>query len=299
MKILITGGAGFIGSYVVRACIEAGHETHVFDSFVTGKRENVPGSAVVHEGDIRDRAALANAMSGMTHVVHLAALVSVPESIEQPEEYHDVNVTGFANVLEAARHAEVRRVAFASSAAVYGDDPSLPKREDMPIAPQSPYAFSKAVNELQAEQYLQVYGLASVGFRFFNVYGKGQAADHPYASVIPRWLRMIGQGTPLIMYGDGSQTRDFVHATDVAQAILAGLSTDASAPVYNVATGIETSLTELHGLLREHRGDIEVDQRQERPGDIRRSVADILLIRTDLGWSPQVAFKDGIIDLVS
>src|SRR3989344_6086556 len=196
MKVLVTGGAGFIGSHLVALLVQKGIDVRVLDSLISGKRERVTDGAQFIKGDIRDCEALKSAIDGITHVVHLAALVSVEESMKDPVSFNDVNVAGTENVLFAAHEAGVTRFVYATSAAVYGDDPSLPKMEAGALRSQSPYAFSKIMNELQAEMYGRIFGLPTVGLRFFNVYGPGQMGNHPYASVIPRWIEIIKRTSP-------------------------------------------------------------------------------------------------------
>jgi nucleoside-diphosphate-sugar epimerase len=298
MRVLITGGAGFIGSHLAELLLERGVEVRVFDSLISGRRERVPAAAEFIQGDIRDRAALAAAMEGVTHVAHLAALVSVPISMADPLTTHEVNVTGTENVLDAMRQKGVVRIVYATSAAVYGDEPSLPKRETSPLLPQSPYALSKAVNEMQAGMYERTYGLSSAGLRFFNVYGPGQAGNHPYASVIPRWIEAVRAGKGITVYGDGSQTRDFVHVRDVAAALYQALMADATG-VFNIASGEEVSLKQLYELIAEISGDdLDVKNDAPRAGDIVRSVADISRAREMLGFVPSVEFRKGVEELV-
>jgi len=299
MKVLIIGGAGFIGSHVVDLLIKEGIEVRVFDSLISGKRERIPTGAQFIQGDIRDRDALASAMQDVTHIVHLAALVSVAESMTNPLATHEVNVTGMENVLDAMRTLGIKRIVYASSAAVYGDEPSLPKRESSSLQPQSPYALSKVLNEVQAGMYERAFGLSAVGLRFFNVYGPGQTGDHPYASVIPRWIEAIRAGRPITVYGDGSQTRDFVHVRDVAGAIYQALMKDISG-VFNVASGKETSLKQLQQIIMDNYPDtFGVNHEPSREGDILRSVADIGAARAALGFAPSVEFTKGVVELLA
>ncbi len=295
MKVFVTGGAGFIGSHVVRLLLDEGIEVRVFDSFVTGKRERVPIGATLIEGDIRDETALDEAMRGMTHVVHLAAQVSVPASVEDPAFTHDVNIVGTRNVLAVARRASIKRLVYASSAAVYGDYPELPKTEKSSLRPQSPYATSKVANEADA----LASGLSTIGLRFFNVYGPGQEANHPYASVIPRWVEAVREGRSITLYGDGKQTRDFVHVSDVARAIRLALAVDVKG-IFNIASGEEISLAELRQLIADiYPRPFETIQGLPRAGDIMRSVADISAARNILGFTPSVKFREGLSKLLA
>lgn len=298
--ILVTGGAGFVGGHLLPLLLSEGYSVRVFDSFVTGKRDRIPEGAEVIEGDVRDRAALAKAMEGVEGVVHLAAVVSVPVTMDDPLTAHDVNVTGTANVLEAARAARAKAFTYASSAAVYGNEPSLPKREDGPTDPRSPYALSKLENEQAAKLYSATYGFPSTGLRFFNIYGPGQDASHPYASVVPRWIEKLKAGEQVEAYGDGTQTRDFIHVRDVARAILLSLaSAPAEAKVFNIASGTERSLNELFALLASAFPGTTLSYQPPRAGDVHRSVADISLAQEALGFTPSVSFEEGIEELLA
>jgi len=293
MKVLVTGGAGFIGRHVVETLQNEGAEVVVFDSLVTGNRMNVPESASFIEGDIRDVAVVASAMEGATHVVHLAALVSVPLSIENPKLTEEVNVEGTKNIFAAAKAAGVTRIVYASSAAVYGNEPSVPKREDSPIVPESPYAESKAKND----DFAGTHEVSSMGLRFFNVYGPGQVGNHPYASVVPRWIETIKANMPLTVFGDGSQTRDFIHVRDVARAVALALSSSVRG-VANIGSGTERPLKDLLGILSAEAGcPLEISYLPARPGDILRSFADITRAKKELGFAPSISLEKGIGEL--
>lgn len=296
MKVLVTGGAGFIGSHLVALLKEKSIETRVYDSLLTGSVDRIPEGVSFIKGDIRDKNMLTTAMYGVTHVVHLAALVSVPESMLHPEETFAVNGEGTENVFVAARAAGVKCVIYATSAAVYGDAPGLPKREDMPLAPQSPYAESKIQNELAAAK-LATKGFSLMGLRFFNVYGPGQKADHAYASVVPRFIKDAREGKPLPLTGNGSETRDFVHTSDIARAIFMALQSETGG-VCNIASGTETKISDLIELIRETL-PVQVNELPARPGDIAHSVADISRAKEVLHWSPTVAFSEGIRELLT
>lgn len=298
MKVLVTGGAGFIGSHLVALLVREGVDVRVFDSLISGKKEHVPEAAEFIKGDVRDRVVLASALEGVTHVVHLAALVSVAESMTDPLAFHDVNVTGTENVLAAMRTAGISRIVYATSAAVYGDEPSLPKSESSPLAPLSPYALSKALNEMQAGLYGRAFGLSPIGLRFFNVYGPGQAGNHPYASVIPRWVEAARAGRAITVYGDGSQTRDFVHVRDVAEALYRALTKEATG-IFNIASGEETSLQELQRIIAGSREGVAVKNESPRAGDILRSVADISAARRILEFAPSVSLEEGVKELLT
>lgn len=294
MKVLVTGGAGFIGTHVVRALLDNGASVRVLDSFISSERTAVDKRVSVIEGDIRDLNVVATAMSGVTHVVHLAALVSVPLSVQDPELTHAVNVEGTKNIFDTAREQGVTRIVYASSAAVYGNEPSVPKREDSPLHPESPYATSKAENEQIAKEST----VSAMGLRFFNVYGPGQSGSHPYASVIPRWMEALRDRNKITVFGDGSQTRDFVHVRDVAMAIVTALSAK-TVGVVNIASGTERSLKNVIEMLNTKLGrSVDVAYMPSRAGDILRSFADISNATQVLGYVPRVEFSEGIIELL-
>jgi len=294
MKILVTGGAGFIGSHVVRKLIDEGMEVVVLDSFVSGSESNIPQGVLVLRGDIRDMEIVQKAAQDVTGIVHLAALVSVPISVANPGLTEEVNVEGTKNIFQAARELGVRRVVYASSAAVYGNEPSVPKSEGSILKPESPYAASKLENERSAV----VSGISTMGLRFFNVYGPGQTGSHAYASVIPRWMEAVRDGREITVYGDGSQTRDFVHVSDVASAVLAALSSKEQG-VVNVASGTERSLKDVLDLLSTEVGrPLSVAYLPPRAGDILRSYASIESAREKIDFKPTIEFQEGIRSLM-
>jgi len=278
MKAIVTGGAGFIGAHLVRALAEAGHEVKVIDIKLDPKL------------DVRDIEALKREFAGFDAVFHLAALPSVPYSIDHPEETHETNLTGTLNVLVAARDRGVKRVVFSSSAAVYGDQEVLPVREDVEKNPKSPYAMQKLASEMYLKHFADAHGVETVSLRYFNVYGEGQDPSGPYASVIPRFLEMKKEHKPLTIIGDGSQTRDFVHVSDVVSANIAAVTSEkvGRGESINVATGTSVSINkiaELMGGPTEH-----LPPRLE----IKDSVADTNLAQELLGWRPKVMLEDGI-----
>ncbi len=256
---LVTGVAGFIGSHLLETLLGLGQQVVGLDNFATGYAHNLEqvraavGEAAwarfrFIEGDIRDFEACTAAVEGVDYVLHQAALGSVPRSIEHPRLYHDVNVTGFVNMLEAARSAGVARFVYASSSSVYGDDPHLPKVEAQIGKPLSPYALTKSMNEQYAHLYATVYGYPSIGFRYFNVFGPRQDPKGAYAAVIPRWIDALLHGEPCVIHGDGETSRDFCYVANVVQANLLAATTDnpdALDRVYNVAVGERTTLNEL------------------------------------------------------
>lgn len=299
-QVLVTGGAGLIGSRVVRALLERDvAKVIVYDSFVNGSPENLPDDLRIEiiEADVRDFESLRSASEGSDAIVHLAALVSIPESFEEPRETLEVNVTGTSNALEAARRNNISPFVYASSAAVYGLLPQLPKREDMAPDPRSPYALSKLENELAARFYTEAFGLQAVGLRFFNVYDKGQKGT----GLLPRWVRAIREGSVPELYGEGS-TRDFVHARDAAEAICAALlaAHAASGEVINIGSGQETRVRDTWELLKDaSRTELELSLKPMRPGDLPRSVADTRKAKEMLGFTARISLTEGIAELLT
>lgn len=299
-KTLITGGCGFIGSHIAEALVAEGVQVRVFDNFSSGKRENLKGfgdGVDIVRGDIRDPEVLRGAMSGVDHVFHEAALVSVAVSVEQPEDNDAINIRGTLNVLQAARAAGVKRVVLASSAAVYGNNPALPKREDMLPEPESPYALGKLAGEYYLRLYSRLYGVETVALRYFNVFGPRQDGKSMYSGVISRFTDDIRAGRAPTIFGDGEQTRDFVFVKDVVQANLLAMRSKAvgNGEVLNVATGSQISLLQLWEALRGITGSRLVPSFKEaRQGDIRHSLADIGKISRTLGYQPQYGLEYGL-----
>jgi UDP-glucose 4-epimerase len=277
MRILVTGGAGFIGANFVRAALEAGHEMTVLDDLSTGSEQNLETvNCRLMVGSILDQNALAAAIQGIEAVLHLAALPSVPRSIENPMGSHEANATGTLRVLEAARRHGVSHVTVASSSSVYGLNPELPKHERAWTRPMSPYAVSKLATEQYALAYQQSFGLSTTAFRFFNVYGPLQSAGHAYAAVIPSFLDRIKSGLPLRVFGDGNQSRDFTYVETVCQVLLASIvdRTQHPEPI-NLAFGTNTTLNNLIEMLGRLSGrSLDVEYAPARRGDVRHSQAD-------------------------
>ena len=302
---LVTGGAGFIGSHIVRALLAEGWRVRVLDDFSSGRRENLAGLAgarlEVQEGDLRDPQALRAALRGVAVVFHEAAFVSVPASMEDPLTCHDINDTGTARLLESARQAGVARVVLASSAAVYGNSTAFPLREDQPPRPLSPYAATKAANELFARLYTTAFDLPVTALRYFNVYGPRQRPDSPYAAAIPIFARRMLAGQPPIVFGDGGQRRDFVFVGDVAQANLRAAESEAAAgEAINICTGREVTLLELIATLQELiPGAPAPVFAPPRPGDIYRSVGDPTKAAQLLGFRPQTPLREGLAEVVT
>lgn len=307
-KVCVTGAAGFIGGHLAEALLRGGHEVFGLDDFSSGKRENAAllarsASFTLIEGSIADPQAVRRAIEGATFVFHLAAIPSVPLSMAEPERTNAVNVGGTLNVLEAARKAGVRRVVLACSCAAYGDGPEQPKHEGLVPRPMSPYAAQKIACELYAQTYTRAYELPCVALRFFNVYGPRQDPKSEYAAAIPRFATRLLKGLPPIVFGDGLQTRDFVHVSDVVRAnLLAATSENAPGEVINVGSGHSSSLIDLIGALRDAIGPeaahLGIEHQAQRAGDLRESSADISKARALLGYEPRVQLADGLASVV-
>jgi nucleoside-diphosphate-sugar epimerase len=297
-RALVTGGAGFIGSHVVDALLERGWSVRVFDDFSNGLRENVSPGAEICPGDIRDRGAVEEAARGCARIFHLAALGSVPRSLESPGRTHDVNVGGTYNVFLAARAAGAERIVFSSSSSVYGDDPRLPKQEDRLGRPLSPYAASKRANEIEAEGFAAVFPGPIVGLRYFNVFGPRQRHDSPYAAVIPLFFRAALNGESPILYGDGLQSRDFTFVEDVARANFLAAEANLSpgrAHAYNVGAGGSTSVLDLWREIARLTGAGQSPQHSPpRPGDVRDSRASVAKAKAELGFEPAFDLARGL-----
>ena len=297
MKTLVTGGAGFIGSNLVHALAEAGHEVRVLDNLSTGHAANLEGSgAELIEGDLRSYERVLTAAAGAEVVFHQGALPSVPRSIQDPLTTNAVNVEGTLNVLLAARDHGVRKVVVASSSSVYGDAPGMPREESQSVAPLAPYAVSKLATEQYALVSGRVYGIDTVALRYFNVFGERQDPLSGYAAVIPKFIRLMLDGERPTIFGDGSNSRDFTHIDNVVQANLAAANEQAAAgfPI-NVAMGETHTLNALVELLNELMGtDLEPIYTDPRPGDVPESQADITRARELLRYAPQVDFVSGL-----
>jgi UDP-glucose 4-epimerase len=296
---LVTGGAGFIGSHLVEALVAGGCRVTVLDDLSSGRTSNldpVIGRVRFIRGSICDREVVAGASAGCEVVFHLAAVVSVPRTVQDPAGSAAVNETGSLQVLEAARAAGARRVVFASSSAIYGNDPVLPKREDMPPQPLTPYAVQKLAVEYYLRVYHALYGLQTVGLRFFNVFGPRQDPSSPYSGVISIFMSKAISGDRPIIYGDGRQTRDFVFVGDVVQALIAA-ATSPSSPgrVFNVGTGKALTITGLWKAIADLSDSRATPLYQPpRAGDVRHSVSAIDCAAAGLGFAPQVGLKKGL-----
>jgi UDP-glucose 4-epimerase len=298
-RCLVTGGAGFIGSHVTRGALARGYAVRVLDDFSTGHRRNladVASQIELVEGDIRSLATVRKAVEGVEVIFHLAALGSVPRSVDDPATTHDVNISGSLNVLLAAREANVRRVVYSASSSAYGDTPTLPKREEMLPQPLSPYAVSKLAVEHYLAAFHNCYGLQSVSLRYFNVFGPRQDPSSTYAAVIPAFVSRMVRGQRPIIFGDGEQSRDFCYIDNVVEANLLGADAPQTrAEVMNIACGERISLNEIVKLLNRSLGTkIEPEYRDPRPGDVKHSLADLAVAKRVIGYEPKILFAEGL-----
>jgi nucleoside-diphosphate-sugar epimerase len=298
-RCLVTGGAGFIGSHLVQLLLNNGHDVRVLDDFDTGSRKTVSElkkDLDVVEGSIENMETVEKAVNGIDWVFHQAARGSVPRSVEDPAGTHSVNITGTLNILIASRNAGVGRVVCASSSAVYGETPELPKREDMLPAPESPYAVSKITLEHYCNVFFRAYGLETVSLRYFNIYGPRQNPLLQYAAVVPIFIRNMLEKKECVIYGDGSQTRDFAYVEDCAQAnLLAATSASAPGGVYNIGCGTQISVNELFHLIQKLTGNnIPPKYEPMRKGDIMHSCADISRAKSVLKFQPAYDLQAGL-----
>ena len=299
---LVTGGAGFIGSHLAGRLLAEGAGVRVFDNFSTGSLANLPaaeasaGRLEIIRGDIRDLAALERAAVGVTAIFHQAAMRSVPRSVADPVGANENNVTGTVQVFEAARRAGVRRVVYASSSSVYGDRPELPKREDQVPAPMSPYAVSKVAGEQYGQVWHRLYGVETVGLRYFNVFGPRQDPASEYAAVIPKFILWGLRGEPLEVHGDGRQSRDFTYIDNVVDAnLLAARAPDVAGELFNVGCGERTSLLEIAERLEKIFGrPLARRHTPLRAGDVPHTLADVAKGKRLLGYAPLVGFDEGL-----
>jgi len=296
---LVTGGAGFIGSHIADTLIKQGGEVRILDNFSTGKRENIEplqGHCQVLEGDIRDPEVVDRAMRGVDYVIHQAALASVPRSVHDPVSTNEVNVTGTVNLLHAARQHGIKKFVYASSSSVYGDTEILPKVEEMPTSPRSPYAVSKLAAELYCQVFATVYDMSTVSLRYFNVFGPRQDPHSQYSAVIPLFIMALAERRSPTIFGDGEQSRDFTFVENVVSAnILACHADTVGAKVYNVACGDRLTLNSLFSKLRAIlKVELEPVYGAPRPGDVKHSQAGIGAIENDLGYKVIVGTDNGL-----
>jgi UDP-glucose 4-epimerase len=296
LKYLVTGGAGFIGSHLVEELLARGQVVRVVDNLATGLMENVPAGAEFIEGDLTDPATAAAVVRGYDVVLHQAAIPSVPRSISEPHASHDANINATFNILVAARDAEVRRVIYAASSSAYGDTLVLPKVEDMPPNPRSPYALQKQVGEAYCQLFTQLYGLETVSIRYFNVFGPRQLPSSPYSGVLSLFIKAALTGTAPTIYGDGEQTRDFTFIDNVLDGVLRAVDApDAVGEVINVACGGRVSLNDAWATLAAILGPLPNPiYGPPRAGDVRDSQADISKAKRLLCYHPIVPFEEGL-----
>jgi len=296
MKIIVTGGAGFIGSNLAEELLKR-HEVTVIDDLSTGRIENlesIMGKIDFIRGSITDIELLKREFAGADTIFHQAAIASVQSSVDNPVASNEANISGTLNVLVAARDCKVRKVVYASSSAAYGNDPVLPKREEMRPNPLSPYAVSKLAGEYYCQAFSEVYGLKTACLRYFNVYGPRQDPNSQYAAVIPRFITRISAGKAPVIYGDGEQTRDFAFVQDVVKANILAMEGPAEG-VFNVACGCRVSLNELAAkIMRIAKMSIAPVYEAARPGDVRDSLADISRARRELGYEPEYDLEMGL-----
>ena len=298
-SFLVTGGAGFIGSNISETLVKRGEKVRVLDNFSTGFRKNlasIEDDIEIIDGDLRDPESVQKAVEGIDYVLHQGALPSVPRSISAPFTSNAVNVDGTLNLLIAARYAGVKRVVAASSSSVYGDTPTLPKREDMMMNPLSPYAVSKLATEQYCKAFYTSYGLETVALRYFNVFGPRQNPASQYAAVIPRFILMALEGKQPVIYGDGEQSRDFTFVDNVVEAnILAAVTPGIGGRIYNIAAnGTHTLLKVVDMIAAELGAEIKPKFEPARTGDIKHSWADIEKAQKDMGYEVKVGFEEGI-----
>ena len=295
---LVTGGAGFIGSHLAEELLRRGHRVRVVDSLITGKRANLASIAAAEfiEGDLADADVAAKAAAGMDYVLHQAAIPSVPRSVDDPATTNRANITATLNVLVAARAAGVKRLVYAGSSAAYGDTPTLPKHEEMPTRPLSPYALQKLVGEQYCQMFTRLYGFPTVTTRYFNVFGPRQDPGSPYSGVISLFATAVLAGQTPIIHGDGEQTRDFTYIANVVDGVLRACEApNVAGAVINVATGQRTSLNELLRVLnRLVNVNVHPIHKETRAGDVRDSQADISKAKALLGYEPTVSLEDGL-----
>ncbi|GBE58332.1 UDP-glucose 4-epimerase [bacterium BMS3Abin01] len=303
MDILVTGGAGFIGSHTCECLLRAGHKVRVFDNMSTGKLSNlkeVRADVDLREADIRDYESLADSCRGMDAVIHLAAVSSVEKSLAEPRSTQHINAGGTLNMIQAAGRQDVRRIVFSSSAAVYGNHPELPKRENSPTQPLSPYGWQKVTGEFYGSFFCRIYRNEFTALRYFNVYGPRQDPSSPYSGVLSIFADKSLRGEPLIIQGDGLQTRDFIHVLDIAEVNLRAVEAGPTPPnILNIATGIETSINHVAEMISTAAAQgSEIRHAAARDNDIHRSFAGIDLMKTYFDYTATIEMNKGVLDLL-
>lgn len=301
-KVVVTGGAGFIGSHIVEYWINNGAEVHIIDNLRTGFLSNVElfPDVIFHQGSVTNRKLVFNVLKGIDYVHHLAALISVPESVEKPHECVDINIYGLLNVLDAAKEFGIKKIVFSSSAAVYGDNPESPKTVEMKPQPKSPYGITKLDGEYYLQMYRELYGIGSLSFRYFNVFGPRQDPKSQYAAAIPIFISKAVKNEPIIIYGDGEQTRDFIFIKDVVKAnILAAINSEVNG-VFNLALGKATSINKIaKEIIKLTNSKSEIVYEKERAGDIKHSLAFVDGTFKALNFQPEFSMEEGLKETIN
>lgn len=296
-KVVVTGGAGFIGSHIVEYWTGVGAEVHVIDNLRTGYLSNIksfPG-VIFHQGSITDRELVFRVLKEADYVHHLAAFISVPESVEKPEECFDININGLLNVLDASNEFGIKKIVFSSSAAVYGDSPEIPISSRSGTEPKSPYGVTKLEGEEHLKSFYLLHNLSTVSLRYFNVFGPRQDPNSHYAAAIPIFIYRALKNEPIIIYGDGNQTRDFIYVKDVVDANIAAVILPGVNGVFNIASGVATSIKEIAEIIIDETGSrSNILFEKERTGDIKKSLASISETEERLKFSPKVELKSGL-----
>lgn len=299
MKILVTGGGGFIGSHLVDLLLNQGHSVRVLDNFSTGRRSNLPQDHIdleIYTGDIRIKDDCDNSVSGVDAIVHLAAVASVQASVEDPIGTHEVNLVGTVNLLEAARHQGIKRFVFASSAAVYGNTEFIPVSEKTTLSPLTPYAADKLSSEYYIDFYRREHGLQPVIFRFFNIFGPRQDPSSPYSGVISIFMQRAIEGKPISVFGDGLQSRDFVYVADLVKLLAQAVTEGSDYPLpMNVGNGVQTNLIQLLDAIKSFKNDdIQINHESARQGDIKHSCAFNELLVKKMNYQPEYPVAEGL-----
>lgn len=301
MKIVIAGGAGFIGSHLAEFWNNKNADVHVIDNLKTGLEENISHLKNVrfHRISIENKNEIEKIISGSSFVYNMAAMVSVPESIEKPEECINVNLNGYLNLLEASKKSKAKKIILSSSAAVYGDDPILPKKTEMKPEPKSPYGITKLDGELYSKMYEEQYGLKYACLRYFNVFGPRQSTENAYAAAVPIFIKRAIKNEDIVIHGDGKQTRDFIYIDDVVKANVLAIEKENVSGVFNVACGSSISIHELAKLIIElTKSKSKIVFEKERQGDIKHSLASIDETKEKLGFEPEVNLKEGLLKTI-
>ena len=301
-KVVVTGGAGFIGSHIVEHWINAGAEVHIIDNLRSGFLSNVQlfPQAIFHQVSITEREKVFKILENVDYVHHLAAMISVPESVDKPQECVEININGLLNVLDACKENGVKKIVFSSSAAIYGENPESPKRTDMRPQPKSPYGITKLDGEYYLQMYTEQYGLGAVSLRYFNVFGPRQDPKSQYAAAVPIFIEKAIQNEPITIYGDGEQTRDFIFVKDVVKANVLAATNDSVNGVFNVALGKASSINEIaKGIISLTNSKSRIVYQPERKGDIKHSLADVENTISALSFTFDFTLQQGLDETVS